>query len=166
MKRILLTLVAAAFLAVVTVPSGAQQPRPLFRPRPMTLPWKAVPPQYTAPAIPASIMVHGRLLARKQMEAHEHKKTDKKTGQKSRVQPRPRAVPFRGFDWTMLGIATRVRDQGHAGTCWARLSCGKAGAGVHLRSASAGWRKPSASMPAASSRTRACSRKRASAPKR
>src|SRR5262249_32937765 len=41
--------------------------------------------------------------------------------------------PFRGFDWTLLGVATRVRDQGHAGTCWAQAGVEALEANVEIR---------------------------------
>jgi cathepsin L len=122
MKRTLWTLVAAVVLAVLTLPGAARPARPLFHPRPAGHPLKGEAGLFTAPAVPAATLVRARLLAR-QLQHQQAEKT-KKAAKQAAGKPTPaakrgRAVPFRGFDWTQLGIATRVYDQGQAGTCWA-----------------------------------------------
>jgi C1A family cysteine protease len=118
MKRVLSTLLLALLLAAVAVPAPAQQPRPPLRPT--TLPRPAlVVPQPTPMTVPAYIMVQARLYL-KQVEMQTQQKQDKKHSKaKKPVKPKLPKIPFSKFDWTELGIATRIRDQGQAGTCWA-----------------------------------------------
>jgi C1A family cysteine protease len=55
--------------------------------------------------------------------------------QQQKPQKPQKGKPFRGFDWTLLGVATRVRDQGHAGTCWAHAGVEALEANVEIRTA-------------------------------
>jgi C1A family cysteine protease len=128
MKRILVALVVALLLAAAAVPTDAQQPRIPPRPRPLPTPTLLAP--RTQPTVtPAHLLVQARLAAKQQQTLHQDKKQDKK----SRRSSRPSKDTFRGFDWTNLGIATRVRDQGKAGTCWAHAGVEALEASVEIR---------------------------------
>jgi hypothetical protein len=113
MKRILLIPLAALLLGAVTAATPAQQPRPRLRPGPLFTP-KLITPQ-----VPAYLRLQVRLEAKQKHDKTHDKKHASKTEKKQGKAKRPSRKPFRGFDWTRLGIATRVRDQGQAGTCWA-----------------------------------------------
>jgi C1A family cysteine protease len=117
MKRILLILVAVLLLAAVTVPTEAQSPRLPVRPgqRPLI-----VPPMIPAEMVtPAYLLVQARLAAKLQQDSQKPAKHDKKAAKKASQPKQKSKYPFRGFDWTRLGVATRIKDQGQAGTCWA-----------------------------------------------
>jgi cathepsin L len=109
MKRIVWTAGVALLLAVLAAPTDAQQVRPPLRSRPAI---PSLPATNSTPATThAYLQVHARLEAKH--HEHKHKSKDKTT------LPKLGKVPFRGFDWTMYGIARRVYDQGQFGTCWA-----------------------------------------------
>jgi len=135
MKRVLLTLVMVLLVAAVVAPSAAHPPQFLLRPRPSTAPL-LVAPKTTPPVLPpAHLLVQAR-----HQQAQAHHKHDKKSAQNLDQQAgapaRPARTPFRGFDWTMLGIATRVRDQGRAGTCWAHAGVEALEANLEIRTGS------------------------------
>jgi cathepsin L len=106
MKRFLLCPAAVLFLFIAIASTDAQQPRHSLRPRLPVVPPTAAPA--TPTITPAHLLVKARLSAKQASSRHKHHK-HKKTGK----------PPLLGFDWTRLGIATRVYDQGQAGTCWA-----------------------------------------------
>jgi cathepsin L len=116
MKRMAWTLVAALVLAALTVPSQAQQPRLLLRPNPLLSGYPIEAPAIKPNSIQSAYL---RLQAQARLRAQQQKKRK----------------PFRGFDWTLLGVATRVRDQGHAGTCWAHAGVEALEASVEIRTA-------------------------------
>jgi hypothetical protein len=116
MKRIPWTLVATLVLAAVTAPSAAQQPRLLPRPNPLLTGQPLAVPTVKPDSIQAAYL---RLQALARLRAQQQKQKKGK--------------PFRGFDWTLLGVATRVRDQGHAGTCWAHAGVEALEASVEIR---------------------------------
>jgi C1A family cysteine protease len=116
MKRVLVGLVVALLLSAATVPTDARPVHTSMPPRPYPTP----PPPLLLPRaqpmpVPAHALVRARLLAkhRQALASQKNKKQAKKP------LPPPSTGGTRGFDWTRLGVATRVRDQGHAGTCWA-----------------------------------------------
>jgi cathepsin L len=124
MKRILVTLVVALLLAATTVPTEAQRPRLPVRPLPVAPPALVMADLRAAQAVPAHQLVLARLLAERRLAQARPKprKPDLKSRKPDKKSPPARATgraPVRGFDWTSLGVATRVRDQGRAGTCWA-----------------------------------------------
>src|SRR5262245_1589885 len=123
MKRVLLTVVIALLLAAVAEPTAARAPRVPLRPGPL---FPAAP---VAPALdPAKVTpAYLGLLARRGAK-QQHEKQDKKTAPAKR-----RKRPAGGFDWTELGVATRVRDQGRAGTCWAHAGVEALEASVEIR---------------------------------
>jgi C1A family cysteine protease len=120
MKRIVWTLVAALLLGFLAAPTDAQQHRIPPRSKPATsIPNYATPPATT----PAYLQVHARL------QAKHHKNKEKPS-----ALPKIGKVPYRGFDWTMLGIARRIYDQGQAGTCWAHAGVEALEASVEIMS--------------------------------
>jgi cathepsin L len=118
MKRMPWTLVATLVLAAVTTPSAAQQPRFLLRTNPLLTSQPIAAPTIKPSSIQAAYL---RLQAQARLRAQQQKQKKGK--------------PFRGFDWTLLGVATRVRDQGHAGTCWAHAGVEALEANVEIRTA-------------------------------
>jgi cathepsin L len=102
MKHVLLPLVVILLPSACIAPAGAQQPRPPLRQGTVGR------PGLTAQSLAQSMSpAYLRLL-----QTH---KSDKRFSKLKQVKSSTRS-----FDWTELGIATRVRDQGHAGTCWAQ----------------------------------------------
>jgi C1A family cysteine protease len=118
MKRVLWTLAAALVLAVVIAPSEAQQPRTPLRPNPLLTSQAIAAPTITPDSIHSAYL---RLQEQARLRAQYQQKQQK-------------GKPFRGFDWTLLGVATRVRNQGHAGTCWAHAGVEALEASVEIRS--------------------------------
>ena len=130
MKRILSTLAVALLLVCVTAPSDARPSRP--RPGPLGLPTLVVPAMPANPPFSAYTLLHARLVAKRQQAHVRH--PNKKHDRKAKPLSRPGKMPLRGFDWTMLGIATRIRDQGQAGTCWAHAGVEALEASVEILS--------------------------------
>src|SRR5262245_35885070 len=128
MKRVLLALMMPLLAAAVVAPGAAQPPRFLLRPRPSTVPLPVAPTTTPLALPPAHLLVLAR-----QQQALARLKHDKKTAQQVGARARPARTPFRGFDWTRLGIATRVRDQGRAGTCWAHAGVEALEANLEIR---------------------------------
>jgi C1A family cysteine protease len=117
MKRMPWTLVATLVVAAVTAPSAAQQPRLLLRPHPLLHGQPIAEPTKKARSIEAA---YQQLQAQAELRAQQQKQKGK---------------PFRGFDWTLLGIGTHVHDQGHAGTCWAHAGVEALEANLEIRTA-------------------------------
>ncbi len=103
MKRIVWTVVVTLSLIALAAPTDAQQSRIPLRSRP------ALPAitNATPATTPAFMQVHARLQAK-------HLKEKEKSSKLPKLK-----TPFRGFDWTMLGISERVYNQGQVGVCWA-----------------------------------------------
>jgi C1A family cysteine protease len=118
MKRIPWTLMAALVLAAVTAPSEAQQPRLLLRQHPLLTGQPIKAPTVKPDSIQSAYL---RLQQQAWLRAQQQKQKKGK--------------PFRGFDWTRLGVATRVRDQGNGGTCWAHAGVEALEANVEIRTA-------------------------------
>jgi hypothetical protein len=118
MKRMPWTLVATLMVAAVTAPCAAQQPRLLLRSNPLLNGQRIAEPTTKASSIEAA---YQRLQAQADLRARQQKPQKGK--------------PSRGFDWTLLGIATHVHDQGHAGTCWAHAGVEALEANWEIRTA-------------------------------
>jgi C1A family cysteine protease len=132
MKHIAWTLVVALLVGCLAARAEAQPFRmpPHFRPGPSMPPY-AMPPAHaltpghamTPAHTPAYWHVHARLQAK-------HLKNKAKPN----TSPKTAQAPVRGFDWTTLGIARRVYDQGQAGTCWAHAGVEALEASVEIMS--------------------------------
>jgi hypothetical protein len=109
MKRLFVLVAAISLSAGLMTSSEARPPRavPSFRPPVINVP--SVPSVSAPQNVPAYALVQSRLLARLAKE----KKSSRNPKMKRMM------MTARSFDWTALGIGTRVRNQGQSGTCWA-----------------------------------------------
>lgn len=132
MKRILATLVVGMLLAAVTTSIEAEQPRTPVRPKVPTVPALIAPSAQPTMETPAHVLVHARHVAKN--------KQDQQKKDKTKDEKKPTPVLRLGrtsagmFDWTLFGIATRVRNQGQAGTCWAHAGVEALEASVEIMS--------------------------------
>src|SRR5262249_13700164 len=132
MKRVLLTLVVGLLLAAVTAPTAARPPRVPLGPGLLFPAAPVAPTLDPARVTPAYLGLLARRSVKAQQEKHlrhQHEKHDKKPSEPAKRRKRPSV----GFDWTALGIATRIRDQGRAGTCWAHAGMEALEASLEIR---------------------------------
>jgi C1A family cysteine protease len=142
MKRMPWTLAAALVLAAVTAPGEARHPRLLLGPSPLPTRQPIAAPTIQPLSIQSAYL---RLLEQARLRAGQPKQKEAKPSRGDGRAPAataPRAWqkrtmgrPFRGFDWTLLGVGTRVRDQGNSGTCWAHAGVEALEASVEIRTA-------------------------------
>ncbi len=133
MKRMLATVVVGLLLAVATTAIEAQQPHIPPRPKHPATPALIVPTQHSATSAPRTLWC---MPGTSPNRSSKRRTIPSTTKNKKQPDPLPKLgkPSSRLFDWTQLGIATRVRDQGRAGTCWAHAGVEAIEASVEILS--------------------------------